>query len=116
MRDYFRIREQSSGLHAMPAGTFEHKKPGRPRKAGETKKLVFKLAEENIWGYRRIAGEMKKLGHELCSGTVRNILIKNGLPPAPKERIYPGNVSSSPLWMWPGPWIFSPKRFGPRAH
>ena len=30
--------------------TFEHKKPGRPRKAGETQKLVLKLAEENIWG------------------------------------------------------------------
>ena len=66
--------------------TFEHKKPVRPRKAGETKKLVLKLAEENIWGYRRIAGEMKKLGHELCSGTVRNILIKNGLPPAPQRK------------------------------
>jgi hypothetical protein len=66
--------------------TFEHKKPGRPRKAGETKKLVLKLAEENIRGCRRIAGEMKKLGHELCSGTVGNILIKNGLPPAPQRK------------------------------
>jgi transposase InsO family protein len=69
--------------------TFEHKKikkPGRPRKPGQTEKLVIQLAEENIWGYRRIAGEMKKLGHELCSGTVRNILIKNGLPPAPRRK------------------------------
>jgi hypothetical protein len=69
--------------------TLEHKKikkPGRPPKPGQTEKLVIQLAEENIWGYRRIAGEMKKLGHELCSGTVRNILIKNGLPPAPQRK------------------------------
>jgi len=66
--------------------TFGHKKPGRPRKAGETKKLVLKLAEENVWGYRRIADEMKKLGHDLCPGTVRNILIQHGLPPAPKRK------------------------------
>jgi hypothetical protein len=44
------------------------------------------LRQENTWGYRRIAGKMKKLGHELCPGTVRNILIKNGLPPAPQRK------------------------------
>jgi transposase len=69
--------------------TFEHKKikkPGRPSKPDQTERLVVRLDEENIWGYRRIAGEMKKLGHELCSGTVRNILIKNGLPPAPQRK------------------------------
>jgi transposase InsO family protein len=69
--------------------TFEHKKfkkPGRPQKPEQTEKLVIQLAEENTWGYRRIAGEMKKLGHELCPGTVRNILIRNGLPPAPQRK------------------------------
>jgi transposase InsO family protein len=72
--------------------TFEHKKlkkPGRPKKPEQTKKLVIQLTEENTWGYRRIAGEMKKLGHELCPGTVRNILIKNGLPPAPRRKGMP---------------------------
>lgn len=62
------------------------KKPGRPQKPEQTEKLVIQLAEENTWGYRRIAGEMKKLGHELCPGTVRNILIKNGLLPAPQRK------------------------------
>ncbi len=67
-------------------GTFESKKPGRPPKPDQTEKLMIQLAEENTWGYRRIAGEMKKLGHDLCPGTVRNILIKNGLPPAPQRK------------------------------
>jgi putative transposase len=66
--------------------TFEPKKPGRPSKPDQTQKLVVRMAEENAWGYCRIAGEMKKLGHDLCSGTVRNILIKNGLPPAPRRK------------------------------
>ncbi len=67
--------------------TFVHKNPiGRPRKSDCTEKLVIRLAEDNAWGYRRIAGEMKKLGHDLCPGTVRNILIKNGLPPAPRRK------------------------------
>ncbi len=66
--------------------TFERKKPGRPPKPEETKNIVIRLAEENNWGYRRIAGEMKKLGHDLCPSTVRNILIKNGVPPAPKRK------------------------------
>jgi putative transposase len=95
--------------------TFEHKKPERPRKAGETKKLVLKLAEENIWGYRRIAGEMKKLGHELCSGTVRNILIKNRLPPAPQRKgvSWKRFIQSHMDVAWAAD--FSPKRFGPWA-
>jgi putative transposase len=66
--------------------TYERKKPGRPPKSQQTEKLVVRLAEQNSWGYRRIAGEMKKLGHELCPITVRNILVKNGLPPAPKRK------------------------------
>jgi hypothetical protein len=65
---------------------FTQKRPGRPRKSDQTEKLAIRLAEDNGWGYRRIAGEMKKLGHELCVGTVRNILIKNGLPPAPQRK------------------------------
>ncbi len=67
--------------------TFKHKKPpGRPRKSDPTEALAIRLAEDNNWGYRRIAGEMKKLGFELSPGTVRNILIRHGLPPAPRRK------------------------------
>jgi len=62
------------------------KKPGRPRKGQATEDLVVRLAEENIWGYKRIAGEMKKLGHKASPSYVRDILKKHGLPPAPHRK------------------------------
>ncbi len=60
--------------------------PGRPRTNKQTEELVVKLAEENTWGYRRIEGELKKLGHHVCPGTVRNILQKHGLSPTPGRK------------------------------
>jgi len=63
------------------------KKPGRPRKDPVTEALVIKLAEENgAWGYRRIAGELKKLGHLVSPSYVREVLRRNGLPPSPNRR------------------------------
>jgi putative transposase len=61
--------------------------PGRPRKAQETEALVVRLAEENAsWGYRRICGELKKLGHQACPSSVRDMLRRHGLPPAPNRK------------------------------
>ena len=61
--------------------------PGRPRKAGDTEALVVRLAEENgSWGYKRIAGELKKLGHKACPSYVRDVLRRQGLAPAPKRK------------------------------
>jgi hypothetical protein len=41
------------------------------------------MAEENAWGYIRIAGVLKKLGHHISPSCVRNLLKKHGLPPSP---------------------------------
>jgi len=58
-------------------------KAGRPRKAGDTEALIVRLAEENnSWGYKRISGELKKLGHRACPSYVREVLRRHGLPPA----------------------------------
>ena len=64
--------------------TFDNtpKHPGRPSKPKTTKQLVLRLAEENAWGYKRIAGEMKKLGHALSPPYVRELLKQHGLPRA----------------------------------
>jgi putative transposase len=63
------------------------KSPGRPRKSEDTEGLVVRLAEENgAWGYKRISGELKKLGHRACSSYVRDVLRRHGLPPAPNRK------------------------------
>lgn len=55
---------------------------GRPLKDPERRKLVIKMARENIWGYTRIYGELKKLGRNVFSRTtIANILKQNNLPP-----------------------------------
>ena len=46
----------------------------------------MKLARENNWGYKRIVGELKKLGiRRISVSTVRNILKAAGLDPCPKR-------------------------------
>jgi putative transposase len=60
---------------------------GRPRKSPEAEALVVNLAEENsAWGYTRIAGELKKLGHIVSPSLVRDVLRRHGLPTAPNRK------------------------------
>ena len=48
--------------------------------------LIVKLARENEgWGYRRIVGELIKLGHHCSNMTVRKVLRRHGLEPAPRR-------------------------------
>jgi putative transposase len=58
---------------------------GRPRKPGEIEALVCRMARENTWGYRRIQGEVAKLGITISPSCVADILRRNGLPPSPKR-------------------------------
>ena len=60
---------------------------GRPAVAGEVQTLIVRRARENAgWGYRRIQGELITLGHRLRHPTVRAILQRHSLPPAPERR------------------------------
>jgi hypothetical protein len=60
--------------------TYENtpKSRGRPPKSKDTEALVVQLAEENPWGYLRIAGEMKKLGHVVSKSYVRDLPKRHG--------------------------------------
>ena len=49
------------------------------------KELVCRMARENDWGYRRIQGELKKLGIEISKFRVAGTLRRNGLPRAPER-------------------------------
>jgi putative transposase len=68
-------------------GSKERKKRGRPRVDEEIEQLVIRMAEENpTWGYRRIQGALANLGHQTDKITVRNILRRHHIDPAPKRR------------------------------
>ncbi len=64
--------------------TYPQKKPGRPQLERPRRELILRLARENPhWGYQRIAGELKSLGLAVSPTTVRKVLVRAGLPPAP---------------------------------
>jgi transposase InsO family protein len=59
---------------------------GRPRIAHDLEQLILNLAKENPrWGYQRISGELLKLGYAVDPITVRNILKRHRIPPAPRR-------------------------------
>jgi putative transposase len=65
--------------HASPGG-------GRPPLADHVVALILRLAQENPrWGYRRIQGELKKLGIRVATTSIRVVLLRNGLRPAPRR-------------------------------
>jgi hypothetical protein len=67
-----------------PGRTPQGKPLGRPRVVAEIEQLVVRMAHENSrWGYRRIQGALSNLGHHIDPTTVRNILRRNHMDPAP---------------------------------
>jgi len=55
-------------------------------RAAAVEDLVLQLARQNgTWGYRRIVGALRNLGHEVSHQTVANILHRHGVPPAPER-------------------------------
>ena len=67
---------------------------GRPRTNQAIRDLVLQLAQDNpAWGYRRVHGELSRLGHHLSEATVRRILRAGGADRRRGTRTRPGGRS-----------------------
>ncbi len=64
--------------------TYVAKRVGRPGLMKAIARLIVWMAQENSgWGYCRIQGELKGLGHRVACSTIAKVLKEKGIPPAP---------------------------------
>ena len=66
--------------------TTERRRGGRPGVRREIHDVATRMARENpTWGYRRIQGALKNLGHRVARSTVAAILRAEGIGPVPER-------------------------------
>ena len=67
--------------------TFKKPAPrGRPSLPSDVEALILRLAKENpAWGYGKLEGELAKLGYDIGRSSIRDVLKRKRVPPAPKR-------------------------------
>jgi putative transposase len=98
----------ASGLGAVPLDLPAPARSSR-RGAGGPGSGAAAGQGEPTWGYRRIHGELCRLGYKVGASTVWSILQRAGVDPAPCARRSPGGSSSKrrprACWRWTSsPW------------
>jgi hypothetical protein len=82
----------------------------------EIRRLVVRMAEDNpTWGYTRIQGALKNVGHRVGRSTIARVLKAHGLPPVParptswqtflrahKDAIAGADFYTTEMWTWRG--------------
>jgi transposase InsO family protein len=96
--------------------TYATRRSGRRGVLVEIRRLVVRMATENpTWGYTRIQGALKNLGHQVGRSTIAPILKAHGLPPVPARptswqtflRAHWGAIAgadffTTEVWTWRG--------------
>jgi putative transposase len=60
------------------------RKPGRPPIDNELERWIIRVALDNPGlGYKKLEGELRKLGFEVSHMTIGTILRRHGIPPSP---------------------------------
>jgi transposase InsO family protein len=96
--------------------TYAKRRGGRPGVLAEIRRLVVRMADENpTWGYTRIVGALKNVGHRVSRSSIARILKAHGIPPVPERptswqtflRAHWGAIAgadffTTEVWTWRG--------------
>jgi hypothetical protein len=64
----------------------QERKRGRPPIDGELEGWILQVARDNpTLGYDKLEGELCKLGFDVGATTIRTVLLRHGVPPAPER-------------------------------